>query len=65
VNDKEEFADYDFDYVECPECGEEVRLSAPYLFGDDADGNRGEMRQDMDEDHICLTTEERELTSND
>ena len=63
MNDKEEYAEYDV--TECPDCGEEVELSASYLYGDDADGNRGEVRRDIDEDHVCLLTEEERLLSNE
>ena len=48
----EEYAEEE-EFDECPECGAIVMLGASYLYGDDADGNRGKVHRDIDEDHIC------------
>ncbi len=37
----------------CPDCGAEVKLGEPYMYGTDADGNRGIEVRDIDEEHKC------------
>lgn len=41
-------------FDECPECGAMVKLGPEYLYGDDADGNRGIWIRDIDDDHNCF-----------